>query len=393
MTGASTIRLFCRLLQAALLLVVQSLHAESVPATQPSMPSPTASEAESGSDAEKEKRPAPPVAEVAPISVPVSDAVKEAALLMRPSGATLDQVVAAMVILNPAVFAHGDLQHVAFSSPLNVPSTQEILREDPAGLALLLLQIDIVAAVSPLAGFNERASSPQVVVRRQEHAPAADGIMPAGMPAPQTAAEGSMIPGSTVLIGLSVALLLFSLMWLLFRFGTDRGCQPLSASSNVATTEEKSALLDEWHRSQLYNLPDDYLNYDDIEALLQRLVGDFPDASRQVLQLMHLFRMRRDREGFLRQHQHLLDSGFYQRHAEMRSVINQDAAELGLQLNAVTAAKDAISSAERMQQLQERVVMAENATRAAEKRATKAELTLKKMQLQLDFGETDNDSR
>ncbi len=297
-----------------------------------------------------------------------------------------------MVLLNPADFKHGDLQHVTFSRPLNVPSTEEILREDPDGLALLLLQLDIVTAASPLAGFNGSAPSPQVVVRRQEHAPAADIIAQAGITAPQTpAAAGSLISSRNVWIGGGAALLLISLMWLLFRFGASRGYQPLSASSNATGEEETSAVLDERRMAQLYELPDDYLDYDEIEVLLQRLVGDFPDASRHVLQLMHLFRLRQDGEGFLRQHQDLLESGFYQRHAEMKNVINQDAAELGLQLNAMTAAKDSVAPEERIQQLQERVANAENATRSAEKRAAKAEQTLKKMQLQLDFGETNNE--
>jgi hypothetical protein len=297
---------------AALLLLVQPLHAQSLPATQPSTPSQTASEPESG--AENGKSQAPPAAEIAPISVPVSDAVREAALLMRPSGATLDQVVAAMVLLNPAEFEHGDLQHVRFSRPLNVPSTQVILREDPDGLALLLLQLDIVAAVFPIAGFNESASSPLAAVMQQEDAPAVDSMSQAVISAPLAPAEDSLIPGNTVWIGASAALMLISLLWLLFRFDGSRGGQPLSTSSNAASLEESSTLQPK-----------------------------------------------------------------------------QDAAEPGLQLNAATAANDSISSAERMQQLQGRVEKAENATKAAEMRATKAELTLKKMQLQLDFGETKND--
>ncbi len=391
MTGASISRKCCRLLAAALLLVVQSLYAETAPVTQPSTPSQTSSESGPESDAEDGESQPSPAAEIAPISVPVSDAVKEAALLMRPSGATLDQVVAAMVLLNPAVFEHGDLQHVTFPRPLNVPSTQEILREDPAGLSLLLLQLDVAAAIAPSAEFNESASSPQAVVEQQEHMPAADIITHKGVTAPQApAAEGLSIPGM-VLVGLSATLIFISFVWLLFRFGRSRGRQPLSTSSNVVTTEEKSTLQSDQRMSQLYNLPDDYLNYDGIEVLLQRLVGDFPDATRHVLQLMHFFRLQQDREGFLRQHQNLLESGFYQRHAEMRSVINQDAAGLGLQLNAATAAKESVASEERIQRLQERVEKAENATKAAEKRATKAELTLRKMQLQLDFGEMNND--
>ncbi len=389
MAGASIILL----LKIALLLAVQSLHAESSPAVQPSAPSQTASEAESGSGAENGTSQAPPVAEVAPISVPVSDAVKQAALLMRPSGATLDQVVAAMVILNPAVFEHGDLRHVAFSTPLNVPSTQEILREASDGLELLLLQLDIVAAASPLAGFNDSASLPQALVTKQEDAPAVYSITQAGITAPQTpAAEGFLIFSSHVWIGVSVVVLLISLMWGLFRFGINRSGQRLTTSGSAATTGEKSAPQDDRRKSQLYNLPDDYLNYDDIEELLQRLVGDFPDAARQALQLMGFFRVRKDPEGFLRQHQKLLESGFYQRHANMWSIINRDAVELGLQLSAEAAAKNPALPDERIEQLKERVEMAENATRAAVKRAGKAELALRKMQLQLDFGETKNDS-
>ena len=57
----------------------------------------------------------------------------------------------------------------------------------------------------------------------------------------------------------------------------------------------------------------------------------------------------------------------------------------------MTAAKESVVPEERIQQLQERVANAENATRTAEKRATKAERILKKMQLQLDFGETNNE--
>ncbi len=372
----------------ALLLVVQSLYAGSVTATQPSTSSQAASEPESA--AENGKSQPPPVAEIAPISVPVSDAVKQAALLMRPSGATLDQVVAAMVLLNPAEFEHGDLRHVTFSRPLNVPSTQEILREDPDGLALLLLQLDIVSAVSPLGGFNDSASSQQAVVMQQK---AAAGIKQEETAEPQApSAEDALIFSSTVWIWVSAALLLISLLWLLFHFGGRRRRQPLSTSSNVPGAEEGSTLQsmqDDQRMQQLYNLPDDYLNYDDVEVLLTRLAGDFPDTSRHVLQLMHFFRMRQNREGFQRQHQNLLESGFYQRHAEMWSVINQDAAELGLELNASPAERESVVSEERMQQLQERVERAENATRAAEKRASKAELRLKKMQLQLDFGENE----
>lgn len=386
-------KLLPRLLTAALLLLVQSLYAGSVTATQPSTSSQTVSEPESG--AENGKSQPPPAAEIAPVSVPVSDAVKQAALLMRPDGATLDQVVAAMVLLNPAEFEHGDLQHVTFSRPLNVPSTQEILREDPDGLALLLLQLDIVSAVSPLGGFNDRVSSPQAVVMQQEAAPEAENIMQEETAEPQTpAAEDSLVSGSTVWIWVSAALLLISLLWLLVIFGRNRRRKPLSTSSNMPGSEESRTsqpMQDNQRMPQLYDLPDDYLNYDDVEVLLTRLVGDFPDASRHVLQLMHFFRMQKNREGFHLQHQNLLESGFYQRHAEMWSVISQDAAKLGLELNATTAERESVASEGRIQRLQERVKKAENATRAAEKRAGKAELTLRKMQLQLDFGEINND--
>lgn len=381
------------MLTVALLLVVQSLVAGSVTAIQPSTSSQVPSEPESGDENGKNQPPA--AVETAPISVPVSEAVKEAALLMRPSGATLDQVVAAMVLLNPAEFGNGDLQRVTFSRPLNVPTTQEILREDPDGLGLLLLQLDIVAAASPLAGFDDSASSPQMIVMQQEDAPAAESIMQEGTAETQTpAAENSLIPGSMVWMVVSAALLLISIVFLLFRFGGSRDCQPLSSSSNVLNSQESSVLQssqDVQHMPQSYDLPDDYLNYDDVEVLLTRLIGDFPDASRHVLQLMHFFRMRRNREGFQRQHQSLLENGFYQRHAEMWSVINQDADELGVELNATIAEKDSIVSEEKIEQLKKRVAKAENATRAAEKRATKAELTIKKMQLQLDFGEMNND--
>ena len=388
-TGLSIYRKCFRLLTVALLLVVQLACAVSVTAAQPSASSQTLSEPEPG--AENGESQPPPAVEIAPISVPVSDAVKEAALLMRPSGATLDQVVAAMVLLNPAEFKHGDLQHVIFSRPLNVPSTQEILREDPDGLALLLLQLDIVSAASPLTGFNDRASLPQAVAIQQESVPAAESILQERTAEPETpAAEASLISGSAVWIWISAILLLISLLWLLFIFGRSRPRQPLSTSSNVLSSEESSTLLpmqDDQRTSQLYGLPDEYLNYDDVEVLLTRLIGDSPDASRHVLQLMHFFRMKQNREGFQRQHQYLLESGFYQRHAEMWSVINQDAAELGLELNTAISERESVASEEKIQRLQERVKKAEDATRAAEKRASKAELRLSKMQLQLDFGE------
>ena len=388
-TGLSIYRKCLRLLTVALLLVVQLACAVSVTAAQPSASSQTLSEPEPG--AENGESQPPPAVEIAPISVPVSDAVKEAALLMRPSGATLDQVVAAMVLLNPAEFKHGDLQHVIFSRPLNVPSTQEILREDPDGLALLLLQLDIVSAASPLTGFNDRASLPQAVAIQQESVPAAESILQERTAEPETpAAEASLISDSAVWIWISAILLLISLLWLLFIFGRSRPRQPLSTSSSVLSSEESSNLQpmqDDQRISQLYGLPDEYLNYDDVEVLLTRLIGDSPDASRHVLQLMHFFRMKQNREGFQRQHQYLLESGFYQRHAEMWSVINQDAAELGLELNAAIAERESVASEEKIQRLQERVKKAEDATRAAEKRASKAELRLSKMQLQLDFGE------
>ncbi len=380
----------------ALLLVVQPLHAESTTPAQPARSSQSAPEVVDRSD-NGESQPSP-AAEIAPISVPVSDAVKQAAMLMRPAGATLDQVVAAMVILNPAEFGHGDLQHVTFSRPLNVPSTQEILREDPDGLALLLLQLDIVAAASPLPGFNDNAAIPRGKDRQQQDAPAPGGMTQTAISAPQKVSidEGPSIAGATVWIVMGAALLLISLLWLLFRPGASRGRQPLSTSSKMANSEESSVLQSAQHDQRMpqrYNLPDDYLDYDDIEVLLTRLVGDYPDAPRHVLQLMHFFRMRQDREGFQRQHQILLENGFYQQHAEIRSVINEDAASLGAELNWTTAAKVSIVAEEKMQMLQQRVAKAEKATRAAEKRAGKAELELRKMQLQLDFGETDSDSR
>jgi Tfp pilus assembly protein FimV len=381
---------------AVLLLVVQSLHAGSVTATQPSMSSQAASEPEPV--AENGKSQPAPAAEIAPISVPVSDAVKQAAMLMRPAGATLDQVVAAMVILNPAVFGDGDLQHVTFSQPLNVPSTQEILREDPDGLALLLLQLDIVAAASPLAGFNDGAALPQVEDLQHQVAPSQDGMTQAAITAPQKDPydAGSSIVVNTVWIVPGAALLLISLLWLLFRPGASRGRQPLSTSSKAVNREESSVLQSaqgDQRMPQRYDLPDDYLDYDGVEVLLTRLVSDCPDASRHVLQLMHFFRMRQDRQGFQRQHHILLENGFYQRHAELRSVISEDAASLGVELDWAAAAKVSIAAEERMQMLQQKVAKAEKATRAAEKRAGKAELELRKMQLQLDFGETDNDSR
>ncbi|HBH35787.1 MAG TPA: hypothetical protein DDW45_05290 [Gammaproteobacteria bacterium] len=293
----------------------------------------------------------------------MSDAVEAAALLMQPSGATLDQVVAAMVLLNPDVFEHGDLQHVAFSRPLNIPSTEEILREDPDGLAQLLLQLDIVAQAPSSPEFADAAEPSQAVKQQQGEAAAPHEVAQESMAAAQTpAAEGSF-SSSMVLIGGSAALLLISLMWVLFRFGRSRERQPLPAGNNAAGVEESSALEtmhDDQRMLQLDRLPDDYLNYDDIEVLLQRVVAESADASRQVLQLMRFFRLQQDAEGFLRQHQNLLESGFYQRDAEIWSAINQDAVELGLQLNASTAAKEPVVSDERMQ-------------------------------LQLDFGETNND--
>ena len=378
---------------AVLLLVVQSLYAGSVTATQPSTSSQAASEPESAAE-DGESQPSP-VAEIAPISVPVSDAVKQAAMLMRPSGATLDQVVAAMVILNPAEFRHGDLQHVTFSQPLNVPSTEEILSEDPDGLALLLLQLDIVAADSDPAGSDD--SAPQAQDLQQQDAAALEGITQAATPAAQKVPfdESASTAGNTVWVVMSAAVLLASLLWVLFRFGVNKDRQPLSTSSKLTNREESSVVQstqDDQHIPQQHHLPDDYLNYEDVEVLLTRLVGDFPDASRHVLQLMHFFRMRQDREGVKRIHQILLENGFYQRHAEIRSVINEDAASLGVELSWKTAAKVSIASEEKVQLLQERVAMAEKATRAAVKRAGKAELELKKMQLQLDFGEKDNDA-
>lgn len=388
MTGLPIYRKGFRLLMVALLFAVQLLYAGSVTANQPSTSTQTLSETEFG--AENGKSQLPPAAEIAPISVPVSDAVKQAALLMRPTGATLDQVVAAMVMLNPAEFEHGDLRHVIFSRPLNVPSTQEILREDPGGLALLLLQLDIVTAASSRTGSNQSAARRQVEDRQQQFAPTLENMTLAAMTEPQiSVAEEPSIAGSIVWIVVSAALLLISLLWLWLR---------LLPSSKLASRDEgrkesrvMQLVQDDQHMLQTYDLPDEYLNYDDVEVLLSRLVGDFPDASRHVLQLMHFYRMRVDREGFQRQYQILLESGFFQRHAEIRSVVTLDAAKLGLELNEATAVNVSTASEERIQQLKERVVKAEKATRSAEKRAGKAELEIRKMQLQLDFGETKNE--
>ncbi len=161
----------------------------------------------------------------------------------------------------------------------------------------------------------------------------------------------------------------------------------MSASPGAADTNQ----------GRFYELPDlpaDYLNYDDIEMLLQRVVAESPDAARQVLQLMRIYQLRQDRENFLRQHRQLLANGFYQRHAEARGIINRSAHKLGLKLDATTGSG---ASENRIQQLEARVESAEKAKKEAEQRASKAERIasdakqkLKEMQLKLDFGETEN---
>ena len=312
---------------AALLLVVQSLQAGSDSAKQTPEPSTAAAKPEAVMKAGAGEVRPPPVAEVAPISVPVSDAVQAAALLMRPSGATLDQVVAAMVLMNPSVFTHGDLQHVTFSSPLNVPSTQDILREDPDGLVLLLQQFDVVAEVSLPPESDDSASSPRMADKLQGDAPIVDNSVRAGTTLPPTpAAEAALISSSPVLIAVSVTLLLISLMWVLFLSGRNRGRRPLPASSDAQSLEDSSAV--------------------------EIMQGD-------------------------------------QRHEDAWEIINQDAAEPGLKLD---SERGTVKLEKRIERLKARVKEAENATRAAEQRAARAEQRHKEMQLQFDFGETNNDS-
>lgn len=407
MAGAST----NLLMMTVLLSVMQSLPAEAVPAVQPSPPQLASPEPGSGSDVEDGGSQAVSAVEVSPITVPVSDAIQEAALLMRPSGATLDQVVSAMVRLNPELFEHGDLRHVTFSRPLAVPSVEQILGEDPAGLELLLLQLDIVRAAMPQTRFSGGSASLQVVKESQDETAvpgetmqlskqesrAALRVSPAG-----GSVEASAIFSRSAMFGVGVLLLL--LMWMLFRLGRNRSAPPLSTSSSVKSLCKEPLLAvraspgaADTNQRRFYELPDlpvDYLNYDDIEMLLQRVVAESPDATRQVLQLMRIYQLRQDRENFLRQHRQLLANGFYQRHAEARGIINRSAHKLGLKLDET---KGSGASENRIQQLEARVESAEKAKKEAEQRASKAERVasdakqkLKEMQLKLDFGETGN---
>lgn len=405
-------KLLPRLLTVALLLGAQSPYAGTDAAKQIPESSTATSKSEPAMAAGDGDSQPPAAVEVAPVSVPVSDAVQAAADLMRPSGATLDQVVAAMVRLNPAVFKHGDLQHVTFSRPLTIPSTEEILREDPGGLALFLLQLDIVRAITPLTGFADTTASLQALMQKHDEAAVPvetmqetkqEMITAPQIPAAEDSGEGSVISSRDAMIGAAgVALLL--LMWILLRFGMNRNSPPLSTSSSVRSmgserlrTAGKSPYAADAKQQWLDDLPDlpvEYLNYDDIEVLLQRVVAESPDAPRQVLQLMRIYQLRQDRDNFMRQHQGLVSSGFYQRQAEARGVINRGAVELGLKLDTATASD---ASENRIQQLEARVESAEKARKAAEQRASKAErvasdveLKLKEMQLQLDFGEMES---
>lgn len=394
-----------RLLTLALLLIAQPLYAETEQADHSSAPSQAPSGIESEAEVETEVSQALPVVVADSTTVPLSDAVKEAALLMRPSGATLEQVVTAMVRLNPAVFVHGELQHATLTRPLEIPSVEQVLGEDPAGLERFLQQLDVVTATTPLVEPVDSVASLQAlsepyddaagagkIKQQTEQKTAQKSIITSQVPAVDGFGGGSIIPPRVAMFVLGAVLLLLMLMWMLYRLGRSKQGQPLSISSSIikdigreprfaaritprAVGKKQRGLIDP------SALPEEYHNYDDIGELLQRVVAESEDAPRQVLQLMRVYRLQQDREGFLRQHQQLLSSGFYQLHAEARAAINQDAVALGLKLDAVTASDVAEN---RIQQLQARVESAEKAKKAAEQRASKAESKLR--QMQLDFG-------
>ncbi|MEN8213955.1 MAG: hypothetical protein ABFR19_06295 [Pseudomonadota bacterium] len=415
------------LVLVAALLVEGAVYAEATSepqdeAQQPE-PSPAPQSPPSADDSATEEP--PPVVEDDKITVPVSEAVQAAAELMRPAGALLDQVVAAMVRLNPEVFKDGDLRHVTFSAPLNIPSSEKILTENPAGLPGLLVELDRVAEASPAAGSDVGSDAGSSAVSRQqpdadyetprEVAAAEEAIMPApSMPA----GKGPGFSGWLVILGLST-LLALSLLWMLLRtraaVGGRRGYRPLPASRRVlrhtvgktSSTDESSTVADlsgDQEMLQQFNLPADYLDYNDVGVLLQRVVAEFPDALRQVIQLMHFFQQRSDSVNFLRQHQRLLENYFYQRHPEVWSIINQYAVELGLELNATSSKTNSAMLEAKLLELQSRVKMAEHARREAERRASiaeqeirdaeqeasEAELALREMQLRLDFGEVES---
>jgi hypothetical protein len=341
------------------------------------------------------------------ITLHVSDAVREAAVLMRPAGATLEQVIAAMMRLNPDQFAGRQLQLLAFTRPLHIPSAEQIRSEAPDGLELMRLQLDIIAAAAaPLPGFYSVESSMPGIDKPQPP-PAAAVPQSSSMPTPAAVTPGQRISIGAAASAAGIAVLLLTVVTIVLRrcgVISSSTARPLSTSSGDSVRQEpsfagKAAALaspGQAQRLQSFSLPAEYLYYDATEALLQRLVLEFPGESRHVLQLMAFYQSHQLSSGLLSLHDNLEQSGFYQHQPQVRAIIEQEAAQMGLDLGGQRLDGQADFDS-KIQQLQQRIKRAEEAREAAERRARKAERVasvaerkLKVVQLQLDFGEAEH---
>lgn len=345
------------------------------------------------------------------ITVQVSDAVREAAVLMRPAGATLDQVIAAMMRINPDQFEGRELPLLAFTRPLHIPSAEQIRSEAPDGLALMQLQMAIIAAATPLSGFG--STGPSMPGSDELQPPPAAVAPTTAVPTPPAAVtRGQRISAGTAATAAGIALLLLTLIAIVLRRcgAISRSTNtPLSTASGGCLRQEPSfagkvnaqaaaAAPRQAQRLQSFSLPAEFLHYDATETLLQRLISEFPDDPRHVLQLMAFYQSHQLRTALLSLHDKLEQSGFYQRQAQVREIVEREAAEMDLRLEGQYLDQSADFDS-KIQQLQQRVKRAEKAREAAEQRARKAERVasvadrkLKMMQLQLDFGETEHHS-
>jgi hypothetical protein len=224
--------------------------------------------------------------------------------------------------------------------------------------------------------------------------------------------RGQRMSFATAASAAGIAVLLLAVVAIVLRrcgVISSGAARPLSTTSGDSVRQEPSfagrvsalaaeAAPRQAQRLQSFALPAEFLRYDATEALLQRLVSDFPDEPRHVLQLLAYYQSQQLRSALLSLHDDLAQRGFYQRQPQIREIIEREAAEMELDLGGQRLDGTADFDS-RIQQLQQRIKRAEEAREEAERRARKAERVasvaerkLKVMQLQLDFGEAEHHS-
>jgi FimV-like protein len=137
-----------------------------------------------------------------PVTVDHDNLWNLAARVAPVRGATRQQVMVALLRLNPQAFVQGNMHRLRRGMPLTVPSAQEIAAEDPARAEQLvqahLLALDKGAPVPVLPRLAVASASGMAAVTPPARAAAAAASVPASSPAGAAAVPAPATPASVM---------------------------------------------------------------------------------------------------------------------------------------------------------------------------------------------------